>query len=191
MGRSPLVSTYWALHSTINFGMSTVAGHSRRHWWQCTHRSASRFSSSPSRSRRIQPSGEDRPHQVRLGPRRGFFARPVAEDRDTSVRRAAACGNRPQPLHIRATCSIDAASARTTAAGRGDRRGRGSPASLGHLAPAAGSRLDRPQIGRHRLRRIGHLLARVQDVLRVEKPFDLPKHVVQRPKLLLARTTIG
>ena len=47
MGRSPLVTTYCDLHSIINFGISTCAGHSSRHWWQFTHRSANFLSSSP------------------------------------------------------------------------------------------------------------------------------------------------
>src|SRR3954471_5635672 len=42
----PLLVTYWALASIIILGMSTAVGHSRRHWWQLTHRSATDLTSS-------------------------------------------------------------------------------------------------------------------------------------------------
>ena len=132
--RRPLVATYCALASNISLGMSTAAGHSQRHWWQLTHRSATALNSSSCRPAGSRLAGEDAAHQVGLGARRRFLARSEAEDRAHPF--LGALGAAP-PAAVAGWAAWRNSSPRQTSC-----KGRAGPAARGHAG--GGRRLARP-----------------------------------------------
>ena len=74
--------------------MSTPAGHSSRHAWQWTHRSATALNSSLVRRLRSKLPGQHAADQVGLRPRRGLLGRQRSGRSGTSAARPPACGSR-------------------------------------------------------------------------------------------------
>ncbi len=98
---SPLVATYAALASAISLGMSTLAGHSSRHMWQWTHRSA--ISLKPSSSAVDAGKAPVSSPRTRLALARGEASSRGDGRKIGHIRVSALCVRQaPQPLHWRA-----------------------------------------------------------------------------------------